>query len=125
MRRLPLLPIALLALLLVPAAAAAAEAEPAPMSISFPQRHAELLGPRALVPVVCSGEAAAACEGTLVLRGHGRAHKVPFVIQSGARQSLVVPLGKRADHGSRARAVARTLQWTGGTVRTSSVLRIG
>jgi len=95
------------------------------MSIQFPQRHADLLGPRALVPVECSGEAAAACEGTLVLRGHGGTHKVPYVIQSGVRQSLAVPLGSGADHGSRARVVARTLQWTGGTVRTSSVLRIG
>jgi hypothetical protein len=116
---------ALLALLLVPAGAAAEDAEPAPMSIQFPQQHAELLGPRALVPVECSGEAAAACEGTLVLRGHGATHKVPYVIQSGVRQSLAVPLGGSADHGSRARVVARTLQWTGGTVRTSSVLRIG
>lgn len=125
MKRLLLLPIALLALLLVPGAAAAEVAEPAPMSLQFPQRHAGLLGPRALVPVECSGEAAAACEGTLVLRGHGRTHKVPYVIQSGVRQSLVVPLGDGVSHGSRARVVARTLQWTGRTVRTSSVLRIG
>jgi hypothetical protein len=125
MRRLLLLPIALLILLLVPGLAAAEEAEPAPMSIQFPQRHAELLGPRALVPVECSGGAAAACEGTLVLRGHGSSHKVPYVIQAGVSQSLVVPLGDGASHGSRARVVARTLQWTGGTVRTSSVLRIG
>lgn len=120
-----LLPTALLALLLVPGAAAAEEAEPAPMSIRFPQRHAVLLGPRALVPVECSGEAAAACEGTLVLRGDGGAHKVPYVIPSGVGQSLAVPLGSGADHGSRARVVARTVQWTGGTVWTSSVLRIG
>ena len=124
MRRLLLLPIALFALLLVPGAAAAEEAEPAPMSIQFPQRHADLLGPRALVPVECSGEAATACEGTLVLTGHGSTHKVPYVIQAGVRQSLAVPLGGGADHGSRARVVARTLQWTGGTVRTSSVLRL-
>lgn len=125
MRRLLLLPIALFALLLVPGIAVAEEAEPAPMSIRFPQRHADLLGPRALVPVECSGEAAAACEGTLVLTGHGGAHKVPYVIQAGVSQSLAVPLGGSADHGSTARVVARTLQWTGGTVRTSSVLRIG
>ena len=125
MKRLLLLPIALFALLLVPGAAAAAEAEPAPMSLRFPQRHAGLLGPRALVPVECSGEAAVACEGTLVLRGHGRTHKVPYVIQSGIRQSLVVPLGAGVSHGSRARVVARTLQWTGRTVRTTRVLRIG
>jgi hypothetical protein len=105
--------------------AAAEEAEPAPMSIQFPQRHAELLGPRALVPVECSGDAAAACEGTLVLRGIGSAHKVPFALQLGERRYLTVPLGENVEHGRRARVVARTLQLTGGTVRTSSVLRIG
>jgi hypothetical protein len=125
-KRLLLLPIALLALLFVaPGMAAAEEAEPAPMSIQFPQRHADLLGPRALIPVECSGDAAVACEGTLVLSGVGGAHKVPFALQLGERRYLTVPLGDNVDHGCRARVVARTLQLTGGTVRTSSFLRIG
>lgn len=125
MKRLLLLPIALLALLAAPGAAAAEEAEPAPMSIQFPQRHASLVGPRALIPVECSGEADVACEGTLVLSGLGGAHKVPFALQLGERRFLTVPLGDNVDHGCRARVVARTLQLTGGTVRTSSFLRIG
>jgi hypothetical protein len=125
MRRLLLLPTALLALLLLPGAAAAEEAEPAPMSIQFPQRHANLLGPRALVPVECSGDAATACEGTLVLRGVGTAHKVPFALQLGERRFLTVPLGDHVERGCQARVIARTLQLSGATVRTSSVLRIG
>jgi hypothetical protein len=125
MRRLLLFPIALLALSLVPGAAAAEEVEPAPMSIAFPQQHASLVGPRALVGVECSGLAAATCEGTLVLKAPGGAHKVPYMLQRGESRFLVVPLGDQVCHGSRARVVARTLQLTGGTVRTSSILRIG
>jgi hypothetical protein len=125
MRRLLLLAIALLALSAVPGAAAAEEVEPAPMSVAFPQQHASLVGPRALVGVECSGLVAATCEGTLVLDGPGGAHKVPYMLQRGERRFLAVPLGDRICHGTRARVVARTLQLTGGTVRTSSVLRIG
>lgn len=127
MKQLLLLPLVLLALLAIPGAAAAEEAEPAPapMSLQFPQRHATVVGERALVLVECGGEAAAACEGTLVLNGLGGAHKVPYVIQQGARQSVTVPLGDQVDRACRARVVARTLQWSGDTVRTSSVLRLG
>jgi hypothetical protein len=127
MKRLLLLPVALFALLVGPGSAAAEEAEPAPapMSLQFPQRHAAVVGERALVLVECGGEAAAACEGTLVLNGRGGAHKVPYVIQRGARQSITVPLGDQVSPGHRARVVARTMQWSGGTVRTSSVLRLG
>jgi hypothetical protein len=103
------------------------EAQPAPMSVEFPRRHASLVGARAVVFVQCGGLAAATCEGTLVLSGVGGAHKVPFIIARGERQALAVPLGDRnqVDHGARARVVARTLQLTGGTVRTASFLRIG
>lgn len=125
MRRLLLLPIALLTLSVAPGAAAAEEGEPAPMSIAFPQQHASLVGPRALVEVECSGLVAATCEGTLVLRGPGGAHKVPYMLQRGESRFLVVPLGDHVCHGTRARVVARTLQLSGGTVRTSSILRIG
>lgn len=107
------------------AAEVAEETAPAPMSIQFPQRHASLVGPRAVVLVECGGATASACEGTLVLKGLGGAHKVPYVIQRGEQQSLAVPLGDEVDHGCRARVVARTLQLTGDTVRTSSVLRVG
>jgi hypothetical protein len=126
MRRLLLIPIALLALL-APAAtgAAAEEVASAPMSLQFPQRHASLLGPRAVVLVECGGGTASACEGTLVLKGLGNAHKVPYVIQRGEQQALAVPIGDEVDHGCRARVIARTLQLTGGTVRTSSLLRVG
>lgn len=128
MRRLLLLPVSLLALLAplgAPAGAAAEEAEPAPMSIQFPKRHAGLIGAQALVRVECNGLADVSCEGTLVLRGPGGAHKVPYTLQRGERRYLAVPLGKHARHGSRARVVARTMQLTGATVRTSRVLRIG
>jgi hypothetical protein len=125
MKRLLLHPVVLLALLVAPGVAVAGEAEPAPMSLQFPHRHAVLVGARALVLVECAGEATAACEGTLVLNGHAGPHKVPYVIQQGARQSITVPLGGQVNPGCRARVVARTLQWSGGTVRTSSVLRLG
>lgn len=105
----------------------AEEAEPAPMSLEFPRRHASLVGARALVFVRCGGIVAQTCEGTLVLNGFGGAHKVPYSIERGERQALAVPLGDgdAVDRGSRARVVARTLQLSGGTVRTSSVLRVG
>jgi hypothetical protein len=126
MRRLLLLPVLLLALPFgLGGVAAAEDAPPAPMSIEFPQRHASLVGPRALVAVECSGDTGYACEGTLVLSGLGGAHKVPYLIDRGETRSLAVPLGDEIDRGRRARVVARTVQLTGGTVRTSSVLRIG
>lgn len=132
MRRFLLVPVLLLAAL-VPAlsvAEAAAEeapagaAQPAPMSIQFPQKHASLVGPRALVMVECGGVASQACEGTLVLSGLGGAHKVPYAIGRGQRQFLAVPLGDGIDRGCRARVVARTLQLAGGSIRTSSLLRL-
>lgn len=94
------------------------------MSIQFPQRHGSLVGPRALIMVECGGVAAPTCEGTLVLKGLGGAHKVPYAIDSGERQFLAVPLGGEVDGGCRARVVARTLQLTGDSVRTSSLLRL-
>lgn len=141
MRRLLLIPVALLASLFpvggiaaagaveaplgVPAALESESAEPAPMILEFPRRRAPLVGPRALVAVRCSGESGYACEGTLVLNGLDGVHKVPYVIDRGETRSLTIPLGDGADSGSRAQAVARTLQLSGRTVRTSSVLRIG
>ncbi|MFL5897851.1 MAG: hypothetical protein ACJ76D_05250 [Solirubrobacterales bacterium] len=139
MRQLPRLLLALLAILalaLCAAGAAGADeapagsssatvAEEAPMSLEFTSSRATLVGPRALVPVQCGGLAASSCEGTLVLSGPGGAHKVPYALQLGEHRFLTVPLGDNVDRGCRARVVARTLQLTGGTVRTSSVLRIG
>lgn len=114
------------ALLAVGTAAAevAEEAEPAPMSIEFPQRHASLIGERALVMVECGGIASETCEGTLVLKGVAGSHKVPYAIGRGERQFLAVPLGDEVDGGCRARVVARTLQLLGGSVRTSTLLRL-
>jgi hypothetical protein len=95
------------------------------MTLEFPRRHASLVGPRALVSVKCSGDSGYACEGTLVLNGLNGAHKIPYVIDRGETRSLTVPLGAEIDGGCRAQVVARTLQLTGRTVRSSSVLRIG
>lgn len=139
----PFLPLLVLSALAFGAASAAAaeapspesaaattteEAPPAPMSVEFTRKRATLAGPRALVPVRCDGQAAYTCEGTLVLRGVRGSHKVPYSIERGESRILVVPLGDEdtdVDPGCKARVVARTLQLTGGTVRTSSVLRVG
>jgi hypothetical protein len=104
----------------------AEEAPPAPMSVEFTRRRASLIGSRALVFVRCGGVVAQTCEGTLVLNGLGGAHKVPYLIDRGESQALAVPIGDgtSVDRGSRARVVARTMQLTGGTVRTSSILRV-
>jgi hypothetical protein len=131
MRRFLLLPASLLAAIALALSVAgtagaevAEESGPAPMTIEFPRRHASLIGPRALVMVECGGVAAPTCEGTLVLSGLGGSHKVPYAIASGERQFLAVPLGDELDRACRARVVARTLQLTGRSVRTSSVLRL-
>ena len=110
-----------------PAALAAEPAQPSPMSVEFPRRKASLVGPRALVFVKCSGLVAETCEGTLVLSGIRGCHKVPYAIERGASQALAVPLGDAdsIDGGGKARVVASTLQLTGGTVRTSTFLRVG
>jgi hypothetical protein len=109
------------------AGAATEEAEPAPMSVDFPRRRATLIGARALVFVRCSGLAAQTCEGTLVLKGPGGSHKVPYAIDRGEQRPLVVPLGQETSvaPGAKARVVARTLQLSGSTVRTSTLLRVG
>lgn len=109
------------------ASVASEAAEPAPMSIKFTRHRANLVGPRALVYVRCTGAASQACEGTLALQGQGLAHKVPYSIDQGESQVLVVPLGSDCDSldgAGEARAVASTLQLSGGAVRTSSVLRV-
>lgn len=107
-------------------AGGAEEAAPEPMSVEFPRGHATLVGERALVFVRCSGLASETCEGTLVLHGIGGTHKVPYSIERGDSQGLTVPLGTETavKRGSRARVVARTLQLTGGLVRTSRVLKV-
>jgi len=110
------------------ASATAEEAPPSPMSVEFTRKRATLVGPRALVSVRCSGLASYTCEGTLVLKGVGGAHKVPYSIERGEKRILAVPLGDEeteVDPGCKAKVVARTLQLSGGTVRTSSVLQIG
>jgi hypothetical protein len=109
------------------AAPAEAEAEPAPMSVEFPRRRASVVGARALVFVKCSGLAAYTCEGTLVLKGPGGTHKVPYFIDRGEQRALVVPLGAGTPiaPGAKAKVVARTLQLSGVTVRTSTLLRVG
>jgi hypothetical protein len=115
-----------------PSSEAAAEAsgettEPTPMSVEFTRRRASIVGSRAVVFVRCTGTAAVTCDGTLALRGIRGSHKVPYSLQTGEEQALVVPLGDDSDslpRGAKAHAVSRTLQLTGGTVRTSSVLRV-
>jgi hypothetical protein len=110
------------------APATAEESPPSPMSVEFTRDRASLAGPRALVSVRCGGQVAYTCEGTLVLRGLGGPHKVPYSIERGEERILAVPLGAedtKVERGCKARVVARTLQLSGGTVRTSSVLRIG
>jgi hypothetical protein len=140
MRQLLLVPVVLLVSLVLLGGTAAADdveaplaaptaldseaAEPAPMTLEFPRRRASLVGPRALVAVKCSGDSGYSCEGTLVLNGLNGAHKIPYVIERGETRSLTVPLGAEIDQACRAQVVARTLQLTGRTVRSSSVLRI-
>jgi hypothetical protein len=109
-----------------PGAPAAAEAPPE-MTLQFTRRRAVLAGPRALVHVKCAGYEAGACVGTLALRGPGGAHKVPYSLEHGERRILAVPLGSDCDTidpGTEARAIASTLQLTGTSVSTSSILRI-
>lgn len=115
--------------LAAPGEAPAAEAPPAlapPVSIQFTQRSASLAGSRALVHVKCAG-GGEVCIGTLALQAPAGAHKVPFSIDRGEDQILVVPLGPDGPALGMlksVRVVARTLQSSGGSVDTSRVLRI-
>jgi len=105
----------------------AAEEAPPEMTLQFTRHRAVLAGPRALVHVKCAGYEAGACVGTLALRGPAGSHKVPYSLEHGERRILAVPLGSDCDAidpGTEARAVASTLQLTGTSVRTSSILRI-
>lgn len=104
-----------------------AEEAPPQMLIEFTGRRAVLAGPRALVHVRCAGYESGSCVGTLALRGPAGAHKVPYSLEHGERRVLAVPLGSDCDaidSGAEAKAVASTLQLTGTSVRTSSILRI-
>jgi hypothetical protein len=106
------------------AAAAAGTEQPPTMSIAFTKRKATLVGARAMVYVKCTGFVSHSCVGTLSLQAAGGAHKVPFSIERGERQILAVPLGNDCD-GGKARAVASTVQLSGTSVGTTSVLRLG
>lgn len=104
-----------------------APAQAPTVSIQFTRQTASLTGSRALVHVKCAGSAEAACIGTLALQAPSGAHKVPYSIERGAGQILVVPVG---DDGptlqllKSVRVVARTLQSSGASVDTSRLLRI-
>ncbi|MEX2105578.1 MAG: hypothetical protein WD810_01640 [Solirubrobacterales bacterium] len=97
------------------------------MSIKFPWRTASVAGPGALVYVKCAGSVGRACIGTLALKADGGSRKVAYSIESGEKQIVVVPLGSERelfDDLESARVVAHTMQDTGGSVRTTRVLRI-
>lgn len=119
---------ALCALALAAIAAAPAGAERAPrMSIKFSSPTARLAGPGALVRVRCAGVAAHSCVGTLSLRLRRSRAAAPFSIERGEEATVVVPLATEtlARGGARsARAVARTMQSRGASVKTSRLLRI-
>jgi hypothetical protein len=93
------------------------------MSLSFPRQTARLVGPDALFLVKCAGSQNGICSGTVTLSAGGQKHKVPFSVVGGSSQSLTVPVGSsKGLSGTAGIAVARTVQPSGGSVRSSEVL---
>lgn len=96
---------------------------PSEMNLSFASESARLVGHEALVLVRCTGSRNGICSGTVTVSARGRKHKVPFSVVGGSIQSLTVPVGSsRALGATSGLAVARTVQPSGGYVRSSEVL---
>lgn len=110
-----------------PAAAEPSPGEPAPkMKLDFPSKTFRIAGPGALVYVRCTGPVAGSCIGTLALKASCGTHEVPYALERGEKQTLVVPLGSEDDLFDRiksAEAVAHTMQSSGSSVKTSRLLR--
>lgn len=101
----------------------AGAAEAPRMSIKFSSPTARLAGPGALVRVRCAGVVAHSCVGTLSLRVGSERAETPFSIERGREATVVVPVAS-AGAARNARAVARTMQSRGASVKTSRLLRI-
>jgi hypothetical protein len=124
------------ALLVVAVAPAGAAAEGTPesvlgprMSLVFTKDTAQVVGEKALVLVKCLGSQTGTCVGTVSLDLEGDAHKVPFSVLGGHKQSLVVPLGSGGDHPApaaarKALAVASTVQPLGPSHEAERNLRL-
>jgi hypothetical protein len=94
------------------------------MSLSFARSTAQIVGTQALVLVRCDGSRKGICNGTVTVSAGGRKHRAPFAVAGGSRQLLAVPVGSRkALGGTSGRAVARTVQPTGGYLRSGEMLR--
>ncbi|HEV7563567.1 MAG TPA: hypothetical protein VGO24_08695 [Solirubrobacterales bacterium] len=123
----------LLAMAVAPAGAAA-EGTPESvlgprMSLVFTKDTAQVVGAKALVLVKCLGSQTGTCVGTVSLDVQGDAHKVPFSVLGGHKQSLVVPLGSGQDRPARAAArkavaVASTVQPLGPCHEAERTLRL-
>ena len=98
------------------------------MAIEFTSATARVVGPGAVVRVRCTGVGARGCVGTLAINAPGEPPEVPYSIDRGRQQALVVPLGEQRSIFAgmvavRSRVVARTVQSSGGSIRTARVLR--
>jgi hypothetical protein len=110
----------------VPAAASAATALPGSegaMNLEFARSTVRTVGPGALVFVKCTGSEAGLCTGTVTLTIAGAKHKVPFSVNGGSNQTLVVPLGSDdVGRGATALGQASTAQQLGAYAQSTEVL---
>jgi hypothetical protein len=99
------------------------------MTLVFARDTARDTGAGAVVSVRCNGPRSGVCAGTVSLDLEGQAHKAPFSVMGGHRQSVVVPLGSDATDSAdsdsrRALAVASTMQPLGPCALAERVLRL-
>ena len=113
----------------VPAAAGAAPnyGSQAPgtgaMNLEFARGTVRTVGPGALVFVKCTGSHNGLCTGTVTLSIRGAKHKVPFSVNGGVTQALVVPLGSGTPRrGTAAVATTSTAQPIGAFAQSTEVL---
>ena len=97
------------------------------VNLAFPGQSATVVDSGAVIAVKCKGPRGSSCTGTVALHLGGATHKASFSVEGGARQSIVVPLGR--DGGAavarhRARVVASTMQPLGACRHTERVLRL-
>jgi hypothetical protein len=110
----------------VPAVASAAAGAPGSeggMNLEFARDTVRTVGPGALVFVKCTGPETGLCAGTVTLTIAGAKHKVPFSVNGGASQNLVVPLGsEKVGSGATALGQASTAQPVGAFAQSTEVL---
>ncbi|OJU81222.1 MAG: hypothetical protein BGO11_21360 [Solirubrobacterales bacterium 70-9] len=105
-------------------AASGAWSAPSDMSLVFDGEQAHLVAGNVAVPVHCSGDSAGFCTGSVTLSHGGKYTTIPFSVQGGRDDSLIVPLalGAGTKHPRKVHGIATTVQPRGPATSSKEIL---